>query len=75
MFVCAIMWGRVWVEGRKPEGSMRGEKNVLRKRVGEGDGTWHADEAVETELWDRRGQTDRLRRQERGGRRIGQSNL
>lgn len=34
---------------------MRGEKDVLRKRVGESDGTWYADEAVETELWNRRG--------------------
>lgn len=30
--------------------SMRGEKDILRKRVGESDGTWHADEVVETEL-------------------------
>lgn len=57
VYVCAVMWERVWVEGRKPEGSMRGEKDVLRKRVGESDRTWHADEAVEMELWDRRGQT------------------
>lgn len=32
---------------------MRGEKDVLRKRGGESDGTRHADKAVETELWGR----------------------
>lgn len=49
---------------------MRGEKDVLRKRGGESDGTWRADKAE-----GQRGQTDRLRRQERGKRRIGQNDV
>lgn len=45
---------------------MRGEKDVLRKRVGESDGTRHADKAVEMELWGRGDkQTEETRKREK----------
>lgn len=68
LYVCPYVGVSVDRGGENKKGPMRGEKEVLRKRVGESDRTMAAEKAVEKEIRDRREQTDRLRRQRRGAR-------